>query len=204
MKKLLIASLLFLTACASQPQLNSSVLVGANQGHGTGVHIGAGKVLTAAHVIGDAKTVVIKTENGLVREGRVVWSNSEKEIALIQLKHFDDIAKEPLACRDPVLGERISALGNPITEEFVTVIGYVAKTTVSRVVEPWMQNAWIADITIAPGNSGGAILDEHGWIIGLAEAIQMMPIETSDGWTKAPTGLTYIISSKAICELLQQ
>lgn len=204
MKKLLIASLLFLTACASQPQLNASVLVGINQGHGTGVHIGSGRVLTAAHVIGDAKTVVIKTENGLVREGRVVWSNSDKEIALVQLKRFDDLAKEPLACRDPVLGERISALGNPIAEEFVTVFGYVAKTTVSRVVEPWMQNAWIADITIAPGNSGGAILDEHGWVIGLAEAIQMMPIETSDGWTKAPTGLAYIISAKAICELLQK
>jgi len=60
----------------------SVVMVSDANGHGSGVYIGNGLVLTAAHVVGDSKTVTLHSDRDL--PGEVLWSNKKYDLALVR------------------------------------------------------------------------------------------------------------------------
>lgn len=62
---------------------DSAIKISVGAGLGSGVHIGGGDILTAAHVVGDAKTVKIKTFAGIESDADVLWVNKDFDIALI-------------------------------------------------------------------------------------------------------------------------
>lgn len=134
--------------------------------HGSAVHIGNGKYLTAAHV---AVMLNDKTEvhfdDGSKQVGvEVMWANTKYDIALIQVDGSELVEARDVACTDPKIGDIVTSEGNPLGFLFVTTYGRVSSA-------PQPAGHWASvfnmDANVAPGMSGGPVFNEAGDIVGI-------------------------------------
>lgn len=180
--------LLAVTACHERPRsAGATVKVITEGGHGSGVHIGSGLILTAAHVAELSQKPKIKTDTGQEMDAEVLWMNAAYDVALLRFKEKAVIAVAKLSCRLPIVGEVILASGNPGPLEFVTTRGHVAgpMTTAGA----WTEVS-VTDITVVSGMSGGPIFDADGYVIGITVAVL----------NAAP--ITLIVPGSTICLLM--
>jgi len=129
----------------------ATVKIVVHNGHGSGVHIGDGFIVTAAHLVGDAKEVQLKQKGGALRKADVLWVNKANDIALLRTSSAG-IGVAKLACRAVNAGDPIVAYGNPLKIEFVAAYGKIAGDP--RETEPW-KSVYVTDITTVMGQSGG-------------------------------------------------
>lgn len=198
--KMLSAVALFglLTACggfARPPQAGSTLKVAANGGHGSGVHIGDRFVLTAAHVVTTADVVTLKADDGSVRQATVLWVNRAYDVALLRYDRDENIAVSNLACHEARVGDTLQARGNPGSLEFVSTNGKVSGS--ARKHGPWA-SVLVFDGTVAPGMSGGPVIDAYGHVVGLTVGLMAIPM----GFNAALAPISYIVPSSAVCMLL--
>lgn len=174
------------------PRAMSSVIVSDPVGHGSGVHIGNGFILTAAHVVEDRSDMEVTDDQGRSQAALVMWSNKAYDVALLRIDDASGLETSPLRCNVRLnIGDQVSAIGNPVNLKFIHVWGRVASVPSER--RPW-KSSILADMTIAPGMSGGGVFDKAGNLIGLAVGI-------------AATGpvvyaISYIVPIDAACILM--
>lgn len=149
---------------------------------GSGVAISPHKILTNAHVVGDAeynkqvRVLVIPSEGAEQSSGKLVYIDPSKDLAIIEV---NDRAFSPASVAtqrsDP--GQRVTALGYPGNVDAATI------STVEEYVHPSSPirsegvlsgikrikdiDAYVHTATIARGNSGGPLVDSCGRVIGL-------------------------------------
>lgn len=172
----------------------SVVFVSVDKGHGSGVHIGQGYVLTAAHVVDGATMIKLKTADGKFRPADVLWVNKTYDIALLKTDPAG-IGAATLACRYAHTGEDIRAIGNPVSLEFVSSYGRIAGEV--RQLGPW-KSVLVTDITTVPGQSGGPVFDEGGALVGITVGVINVPL----GISASLTGFGTIVPSQAVCDLM--
>lgn len=172
----------------------SVVKIIEGKSHGSGVHIGNGFVLTAAHVVGKSKTADLKLDDGTTRKAEVLWTNKGYDIALIRTSSAG-MAASVLACRSPNDGETITARGNPTILEFVDSYGRVAGN--AREVGPW-GSVIITDITTVPGMSGGGVFDASGHLIAITVGVMSAPA----GMFPSLSGFGTAVPGSTICSLM--
>lgn len=198
----LVAATLYSTSAGSVPPAVTSTSVVKlilGQGHGSGVHVGDGYILTAAHVVTDKKTVIIKTSNGARRYGKVLWANSDYDLALVRTNPVG-IAVSHLSCRTLAAGEAIRAGGNPVGLEFVTSYGKISGD--AREQAPW-KLVYITDITTVQGMSGGPTFDKNADVVGITVGVAAVPLsDRKGGYTPSITGFGMVVPSSAVCELM--
>lgn len=143
------------------------ITVRSSIGHGSGFFINSdGYALTNAHVVGEAKTVAIVDFAGVQYMADVLRRDEERDVALIKAditrNNYFPISKKPVKATDTVY-----AIGTPLTESLKTTI---TKGIVSAVRYRVAQELsfYQVDAEIAPGSSGGPLVDEFGNVIGLA------------------------------------
>lgn len=182
----------------------SVVRVVLPDGHGSGVNIGDGFIVTAAHVPGAATSVTIVTSAGKQVAADVLWVNKAYDIALLRTAEM--IGKgSKLDCRSAKEGDVIQASGNPMGLEFVSSFGRVAGN--ARTFGNW-KSVLITDIAIGPGSSGGPIFEPDGRVIGIVVAGALAPLEGgkdaagADIYTPTMTGFGAVVPSAAVCMLL--
>lgn len=180
------------------PKAASIVKVVRPMGHGSGVHVGGGFFLTAAHVIDDAKTVSLKTSDNKTLPAEVLWRNVDYDIALLRAKP-DGIAVSKLACRTVGDSEIIKASGNPLSLEFVSVYGHISGK--ARELAPW-KSVYVTDLTTVMGMSGGPTFDERGEVIGITVGVAPAPLKYGNGWVPSLTGFGMVVPSAEVCRLL--
>ncbi len=104
---------------SSAPQAGPSVRIETSGGVGSGVYIGNDVIITAAHVVQpETAAVKIKSDAGDVQNGDVLWSNTEYDIAAIRPQNAKRFRSANLECRNVVIGETITASGNPVGFEW--------------------------------------------------------------------------------------
>lgn len=167
----------------------SVVKVVLETGHGSGVHIGKGYILTAAHVVADTKTVKIKTDKGRTGEAEVLWFNRELDVALIHTG--TKLQASRIACAPTPRGTLIHAIGNPANQEFISTWGRVSGPAIDT---PW-KVAIVADITIVPGMSGGGLFDEADRLVGILVGTMARGLGGI-----VPVG--YVVPTSAFCGML--
>lgn len=179
-----------------QPKAISTVLVSDDSGHGSGVHIGNGYILTAAHVVENRDEMTITDSLGKAVKGAVLWKNKDYDVALIHVDDHENLSRSRLSCH-PVfaIGDRVEAVGNPVDLEWVHTWGRVSGRIEER--GPWKLSV-ITDLAVGPGMSGGPVFDIRGNVIGLAVGISVAPL----GMVPSIYGVSYIVPSQAICGLL--
>lgn len=180
---------------ATYPATESSLVkVQLKQGHGSGVHIGNGFIVTAAHVVKGVTTVTLKTKDGKTRPADVLWANTDYDIALLRT---DDtkLAAASLDCRIAPEGATIISYGNPLQVEFAAAYGHIAGSP--RKFGPW-HSVFVTDITTVMGQSGGPVFDEGGKLIGITVGVMGAPL----GFSMSLVGYGFVVPSRSVCDLL--
>lgn len=141
---------------------------------GSAVHIGSGYFLTARHVAEGQKDLWLKTDNDKMYKAKVVWIDAQADYALLNLSekvNVQYIAASSVDCRAMVIGEKISARGNPVIFDNITTHGEVIGFQKKIKGQDEAVDVNVLDVTIAPGNSGGPTFDADGDVIGINVAI---------------------------------
>lgn len=174
---------------------SSVVKIIVEGGHGSGVHIGNGYVLTATHVVDGKTGIKLKSSLGDIQDVEVLWANKARDVALLRAKRPDRLQASALSCDPLTLGQKITAEGNPGAAEFVRFRGEVAGAV--RQAGPWAAAVPI-DLSGGPGISGGPIFDEQGRVSGIYVGIYLV----SAGFSAMAIGLGLAVPSSVICELM--
>lgn len=173
------------------PTIPATVKIHTDTGHGSGVHIGQGLILTAAHVVSKQDTATIRTTND-TRGAEVLWISQAYDVALLTTTD-KDMQAFPLSCDTPAVGTQVVAYGNPLAMEFVRTAGQVIGPVGSALGIP---GAYPVDMTILPGMSGGPIV-AGGEVVGISVAVMSYP-----SIVPQLTGIGLVVSGEAICSLM--
>lgn len=172
-----------------------TVKIETETGHGSGFHIGDGFIVTAAHVLKNAKKITIKSDDGDERDGEILWVNETRDIGLVRVENPYRLKTANLSCRSPAANESISAPGNPMGLEFVTSHGHVAGT--ARQAGFW-KSVFVTDMTVVPGQSGGPVVAANGDVVGVTVGVALFPL----GFSASLTGFGYAVPALEVCNLL--
>lgn len=150
----------------------ATVILETSDGHGSGVVVGPGLILTARHVAeeGQKQEMRARWANGEIEPVDVVWLSADHDIALMRFPaRAKSYATAPIACAAPVAGEPVTAVGNPLVLEFAVSSGHVASSSpfhlpdeASEMAKKQAAGLWGLDVPIVPGNSGGPVFNRGG------------------------------------------
>jgi serine protease Do len=143
------------------------------QGAGSGVVITPdGFLITSAHVVGRARSVRAVVD-GRDFAAEVVGSDRLSDLAVLR-GDAAELAPAQLGDADRLrVGQLVVAIGNPynftgsVTAGVVSALGRSLPTGPGRIVENVIQT----DAALNPGNSGGALADGHGHVVGINTAV---------------------------------
>ncbi|MGP6158709.1 MAG: S1C family serine protease [Vulcanimicrobiaceae bacterium] len=128
------------------------------RGSGSGVVWSAdGVVVTNAHVVRSARATV-EFADGRRRGASLLKRDAARDLAALRI---DQTGLEPAPVRDAATlapGELVVAVGNPLG-----LVGALSTGLVQRCNARWV----IADVRLAPGNSGGPLADASGRVVGV-------------------------------------
>ena len=143
-------------------------------------------VLTNTHIVGEADKVKITYGENKSIKGDVVGKDKWSDIAVVKAKINDKNIK-PIRIGNSdklVLGESILIVGNPLGEEFRNTVSKGIISGLNRLVpvdfdkdnknDELMQTFQI-DASVNPGNSGGAVVNKDGELIGIVSLKINMP-----------------------------
>lgn len=143
-------------------------------GLGSGVIIDAkkGYVLTNNHVIDKSTKISVKLNDGREFDTRIVGSDKQTDIALLQLIDAKDLSAIPLANSDTLrVGDFTVAVGNPFGLGQTATSGIISALGRSGLNLEGLENFIQTDASINQGNSGGALVNLDGQLIGINTAI---------------------------------
>ena len=150
-----------------------SVLVQTDQGGAQGSGVvwdgGEGLIVTNCHVVQGARMVLVVLPSGERLEARVVAADRLTDLAVVSVDR-DDLAEAEFAEDLPVVGGLAVALGNPLGFQNTVTAGIVSglhRALPSGGQTPALIDLIQTDAPISPGNSGGALLDREGRVIGI-------------------------------------
>ena len=144
-------------------------------GLGSGVIVSTnGYILTNYHVVEAADDIEVALADGRKRKARIVGSDPDTDLAVLQIKETDKTALPAITFgqMDSVkVGDVVLAIGNPFGVGQTVTMGIVSALGRSHLGINTFENFIQTDAAINPGNSGGALVDASGNLIGINTAI---------------------------------
>lgn len=143
---------------------------------GSGVIISAdGYVVTNNHVVDGATKLKVKLNDGRSFDGKLIGTDSATDLALIKIE-ASDLPTLPFGSSDALrLGEWVLAIGSPFDLQSTITAGIVSAKARNLGVIPndFSIEAFIqTDAAVNPGNSGGALVNTHGELVGINTLIK--------------------------------
>lgn len=136
-------------------------------GAGSGVIISNdGYIVTNNHVVGGADEILVKLNDNREFKGRIIGCDETTDLALIKIDG-KDLPTLPIGNSDELkLGQWVLAVGNPFNLTSTVTAGIVsakARSLGANGIESFIQT----DAAINSGNSGGALVNERGELVGI-------------------------------------
>ncbi len=143
----------------------------AQRGSGSGVIINAdGYIVTNNHVIKGASRILVTTQDKRRLEGKVIGADASSDLAVVKVEQ-KNLPVATLADSDKVkVGEWVIAVGNPLGVGTTVTAGIVSAIREFPDGSPY-KSVIQTDAAINRGNSGGALADIKGRLIGINSAI---------------------------------
>ena len=141
-----------------------------DQGLGSGVVVSQdGYLVTNWHVIRDADQVVVQLADGRVAEPRILGADPETDLALLKID-LPDLPAIELGRSDTLeIGEVVLAIGNSYGLSQTVTLGIISATGRGLGLTNF-ENFIQTDAAINIGNSGGALVNTQGKLIGINTA----------------------------------
>jgi serine protease DegS len=142
------------------------------QSLGSGVIVDTeGRIVTNHHVVADAAAIQVQLSDGRVGEAEVVGRDPDTDLALLRIK-LTDLPVIKLGRSDALqVGDVVLAIGNPIGLSQTVTQGIVSATGRDQLGLATFENFIQTDAPINVGNSGGALVNTRGELIGINTAI---------------------------------
>ncbi|ELN7186170.1 serine endoprotease DegQ [Salmonella enterica] len=143
------------------------------EGLGSGVIIDAAKgyVLTNNHVINQAQKISIQLNDGREFDAKLI-GDDQSDIALLQIQNPSKLTQIAIADSDKLrVGDFAVAVGNPFGLGQTATSGIISALGRSGLNLEGLENFIQTDASINRGNSGGALLNLNGELIGINTAI---------------------------------
>ena len=142
-------------------------------GTGSGVVISAdGYIVTNNHVIDDATSLEVTLNNQKKYKAELIGTDQENDIALLKIDADEVLAYIPFANSDAVqIGEWVLAVGNPYNLTSTVTAGIVSAKGRDLQGNSGIDSFIQTDAAVNPGNSGGALVNTRGELIGINTAI---------------------------------
>lgn len=144
-------------------------------GTGSGVIISEdGYIVTNNHVVKDASEIEITLNNKKSYTAKLIGTDSKMDIALLKINADEKLPYTAFANSDNVkIGEWVLAVGNPYNLTSTVTAGIVsakARNLDTSGIQSFIQT----DAAVNPGNSGGALVNTRGELIGINTMISSM------------------------------
>jgi Do/DeqQ family serine protease len=165
-------------------------------GTGSGVIISAdGYIVTNNHVIKNATEIEITLNNKKSYTAKLIGTDSKMDIALLKINADEKLPYTVFANSDSVkVGEWVLAVGNPYNLTSTVTAGIVsakARNLDTNGIQSFIQT----DAAVNPGNSGGALVNTRGELIGINTMISSI--------TGSYVGYSFAVPSNIARKIIQ-
>lgn len=144
------------------------------QAAGSGVIVDAanGYIITNAHVVENAREIVVSLLDNRELKATVKGTDRNSDIAVLQVKAANLTAITMADSSKVQVGDFAIAIGNPFGQEHTVTSGIISAVGRAPGISQDAYEDFIqTDAAINPGNSGGALLDLNGQLVGINSAI---------------------------------
>ena len=154
-----------------------------------------GYLLTNNHVIADADEILVALQDGRETIARLIGTDPETDLAVLKI----DLPNLPAVSISPAddqrTGDIVMAIGNPFGLGQTVTMGIISATGRNQLGLNTYEDFIQTDAAINQGNSGGALIDAHGSLIGINTAI----FSQSGG----SQGIGFAIPARLAAEVMQ-
>jgi len=170
---------------------------------GSGVIIDAqGDIVTNNHVVSGAQSITVVLSNGSTEQGQLIGTSASNDLAVVRIAPYAHMVVAQLGDSSKlVVGQDVIAVGNPlgITETATEGIVSALNRSIPESSGVTISNAIQTDAAVNPGNSGGALINLQGQLIGIPFA----GAENTQTNTQAD-GVNFAIPSNLVQTVVQQ
>lgn len=146
-----------------------------NTGTGSGVIISSdGYVVTNNHVVANASKITVRMSDGHSYDAKLIGTDPRADIAVIKMQGGGNFQAAELADSTKVeIGQWVMAVGNPLGYDNTLSVGVVSSLnrTLTADDNTVLTDTIQTDASINQGNSGGALTNDRGQVIGINSAI---------------------------------
>jgi serine peptidase DegS len=152
----------------TQEQLGGRVLYRMRRDMGSGVLVSEdGYILTNHHVISTAQNINVGLWDGRISPAQVVGSDPQTDLAVLKI-NLNGLPVVPLGEKGPVrVGDVVLAIGNALGLSHTVTMGIVSATERNTLDTFAFEGFIQTDAAINAGNSGGALINARGELIGI-------------------------------------
>ena len=126
--------------------------------------------MTNYHVISGGTNIKVKLNTGNEYDATVIGGDEKTDVAVIKIKANEELHVAALGNSDEVeVGSKAVAIGNPLASELFGTVTQGVISGVNRTITVGQRemNLIQTDAAISPGNSGGALINKYGEVIGI-------------------------------------
>ncbi|MCD7948545.1 MAG: trypsin-like peptidase domain-containing protein [Oscillospiraceae bacterium] len=142
-----------------------------------------GYIITNAHVISGCSEVLVLLNDGTAADATLAGMDEENDIAVLKIEREDLPAAEFGDANTLTVGEPALAIGNPLGEEFRGTMTAGIISAINRYVSVDGRSMLLIQTTAAlnSGNSGGALINSHGQVVGITTLKMWSDSDTIEG-----------------------
>jgi putative serine protease PepD len=170
---------------------------------GSGVIVDTkGDIVTNNHVVSGEQTIEVVQANGSTEQAQLVGTVAADDLAVVRIQPFAHMTVAQIGDSSKlVVGQEVLAIGNPlgITETATKGIVSALNRSVTESTGTTISKAIQTDAAVNPGNSGGALINLQGQLIGIPT---LTAVNTESN--TAANGVSFAIPSNLVETALQQ
>lgn len=168
---------------------------------GTGWFVTSNKVVTCAHVVAGAKLIEIELKDGTVSSGSIFAVDTNSDVAIIDVSCRSPVAL-PVLPTSEKLAAHIFTIGYPMPGLLGKDQKYTEGTISSLSGLHDDHGLYQVSVPLQPGNSGGAVVNDKGMVIGIASSV-LDSLKGLEVLGVVPQNVNYVIKSRYIVQLLE-
>ena len=170
---------------------------------GSGVIIDTkGDIVTNYHIVNGEESIVAVLYNGSTEQAQLVGTNAADDLAVVHIQPFAHMTVVQIGDSSKLaVGQEVLAIGNPlgITETATKGIVSALNRSVTESTGTTISNAIQTDAAVNPGNSGGALINLQGQLVGIPT---LTAVNTESN--TAANGVSFAIPSNLVQTVIQQ